>query len=34
MQVHGIRITPNLPIATLKPNPVVLNLVGYNSVVN
>lgn len=34
MHDHGISITPNLPIATLNPKPVVLNLVGYNSVVN
>ena len=31
---HGINITPSLPIATAVPNPVVLNLVGYSSVVN
>lgn len=25
---QGIKITPNRPIATAVPNPVVLNLVG------
>ena len=28
IQDHGINMTPNLPIATAVPNPVVLNLVG------
>lgn len=34
MQLHGIIITPNLPIATAFPKPVALSFVGYNSVVN
>jgi hypothetical protein len=34
MQLQGIIITPNRPIATAIPNPVALNFVGYNSVVN